>query len=132
MKKKTKKVYTKEDWKIAGIITAIGIVIILIVGAKTSDNIASSTSSSVSDFRNGQSVTLTADLPACITKENLDRLDNIMREKNKDAQTEMLISGDVIVISSGSKIEIVDKGVFTTKVKYIFGEYYGNTEFIEE
>ncbi|MBW9157811.1 hypothetical protein G9F71_013630 [Clostridium sp. FP2] len=129
MSNSKKKVYTKEDWKIAGVIFVIGMIIVMIASAKTDKNIATSTSSS--DLRSGQTITLKSALPVCTTKENLERLDNIMREKNETSKTNMFNNGEVIVINSGNNIEIVDVGIFTSEIEYLGNRYFTHRDMLE-
>lgn len=124
-----KKVYTANDWKIAGIIFVVGMIMVLIASAKTDKNIA--TSASVNEIKSGQTITLSSSIPACATKENLKRLDNIMTEKNETAKTNILQSGEVIVIDSGSSIEIIDAGIFTTEIMYQGNRYFTHRDMLE-
>ncbi|MBW9154891.1 hypothetical protein [Clostridium tagluense] len=129
MQTNNKKVY-KTDWKLFGIGFIVFIIIVALVSTKSDKNIT--TTSSSSDLKSGQNISLTADLPACTSKENLNNLNNYMMQKNEDAKNKMLSSGEVIVISSAEKIDIVDLGALTTKINYNENEYYVNTDFIKQ
>lgn len=100
---------------------------------KVSDGLKPSSdySSTVVNMNNGQIITLNSDVVACTTEENLNRLKNLKAQQNDKGLLDMLNGGESILIESNNKIEIVDKGAWTTKIRYNDSYYYISTQSIK-
>lgn len=70
-----------------------------------------------SQVKIGEEITVTEDMAACKTKDDVSDFVNYVQQNNKDAENQMFENGKARIIAKGNKITIDDKGVAVFEIK---------------
>lgn len=68
-------------------------------------------SSTSSSLNSGERITLSDDVPACSSKENVDKMIDYIKEENSAGKQEMISRGDAIILPKGTEVNIVKVGI---------------------
>ena len=89
-------------------------------------------SSSDTNLKNGQRLTLKEDTPVATSKDGVDKIIDYENQKNEKGLDDMEANGETTVLSKGTEVNVVDVGI-TTEVQTDDGtDYYAPEELFEK
>jgi hypothetical protein len=69
-------------------------------------------------------------VPVAISKEAFDEWTKARVAKDKDGQVLLLASGKILTPQKGTKVLVIDTGMFMRKVRILEGEYKGRSGWV--